>query len=277
MELVSAYVDGECSEEEAAELIKHLEECASCRALLAIYESINKDLLATEAEPPAALKDGVMERIRKEPIPFPIQHTGVKTKKFNYSAFLKIAAAAACLALVIYAAPQFFRLGKSSESADMSTKMELSLDMNAADAAPSAQTNDDARIEEETPTEAPLTASAPVDVGGPADEEGADVTTDGNVAAPSTVPSPAPAPSEPGLMYSAQAGRADDAAYYATITITGELPEMLAQYDRADQGDGTFRIVIPAEIAKGLLEDNKYAAEVTNENAAEALVIYSEN
>jgi negative regulator of sigma E activity len=293
IELVSAYVDGECSAEEAAELKEHLDECASCRALLAIYESISKDLFDAAAEPPAALKDGVMEKIRKEPIPFPGHHTGVKTKRFNWLVFIKITAAAACIALVIYAAPQFLRVGKNSETIEMSTRMDTApsasvaaapnMEIQDTQASESAQTDDaGAKLEGNgtpAPAEAPPAAPAPSEGEGTSSDPSESATGHSEVVATgSAAPVPPPSASDNGTMYTMQAGgsKSQGEAYYATITITGELPEVLAEYDRIDAEDGTVHIVIPAEVAKVLIADH-YTADVINVDAAEALVIYSEN
>lgn len=287
MELVSAFVDGECSAEETAELKKHLEECASCRTLLAIYENIGDDLFDAQAEPPAELKNSIMSKIKNEPIPFPSGKSDVKAKKSRYVAFVKIAAAAACVALVIYAAPRFFHTGKSTQenSAEMYVTMESAGGSDALEAAPRDAAQDaQARAEEEM-QEAPMAAAEP-------DEDGLYGTTDDNAtindegitvdsSPPSAAPSPSAstAPSNPGLTYqnlAPEKGQGQTSVYFATVIIEGELPEALAEYEKTDAGDGTFHIVIPAETAKLLIEAG-YSAEMADENASEALVIYSGN
>jgi anti-sigma factor ChrR (cupin superfamily) len=56
--------DGALNEAEKIELDRHLEECASCRALQAVYEAIHADIEASAVEPPEGFSAGVMMRIR---------------------------------------------------------------------------------------------------------------------------------------------------------------------------------------------------------------------
>ena len=63
-ELISACLDRELSEAEASALRSHLRTCAECRALMASFASLSELMDMDAAEPPAALAEGVMERIR---------------------------------------------------------------------------------------------------------------------------------------------------------------------------------------------------------------------
>ena len=80
-ELISASLDGALTAAQQTELEAHLVQCAPCRALLADLKEL-QDVLEESLppqEPPEALSQGVMERIRADsaPIPFPVKKRGV--------------------------------------------------------------------------------------------------------------------------------------------------------------------------------------------------------
>lgn len=80
-ELISASLDGALTAAQQTELEAHLVQCAPCRALLADLKDL-QDVLEESLppqEPPEALSQGVMERIRADsaPIPFPVKKRGV--------------------------------------------------------------------------------------------------------------------------------------------------------------------------------------------------------
>lgn len=64
--LLSGHLDGENTEEEAAQLQAHLAECEDCRRLLENLQALDREILSLEVEPPADLCANVMEAIRKE-------------------------------------------------------------------------------------------------------------------------------------------------------------------------------------------------------------------
>ena len=96
-ELISASLDGALTAAQQTELEAHLVQCAPCRALLAdlkeLQDVLEESLPPQEPpeapalphchlhnqEPPEALSQGVMERIRADsaPIPFPVKKRGV--------------------------------------------------------------------------------------------------------------------------------------------------------------------------------------------------------
>ncbi|MBR6258643.1 MAG: zf-HC2 domain-containing protein [Oscillospiraceae bacterium] len=90
-ELISCRLDGELDAADVSSLEKHLEGCPSCRSY---YELLSAVLGAeTKVEPPPALLAGVMEGIKTAPRP----------KRNVLRPVITVAAAAACLAIVIAA------------------------------------------------------------------------------------------------------------------------------------------------------------------------------
>ena len=67
-EWVSAYIDGELSADEQAELRRHLEACPACKRVLMVYRTMSLTLSDTEIAPPAGFADGVMARIESKPL-----------------------------------------------------------------------------------------------------------------------------------------------------------------------------------------------------------------
>ncbi len=90
-ELISCRLDGELDAADVSSLEKHLEGCPSCRS----YYELLSAVLGAEAkvEPPPALLAGVMEGIKTAPRP----------KRNVLRPVITVAAAAACLAIVIAA------------------------------------------------------------------------------------------------------------------------------------------------------------------------------
>ena len=66
LELMSAELDGMCTEQERAALQAHLEACADCRETYRQLRAMDEALQDAELEPPQALHDNVMQQIRKE-------------------------------------------------------------------------------------------------------------------------------------------------------------------------------------------------------------------
>lgn len=90
LELMSAELDGMCTEQERAALQAHLEACADCRETYWQLHALDEALQDAELEPPQALHDNVMRQIRKE-------------KKPARRVWLPAAAIAAAAALVLLA------------------------------------------------------------------------------------------------------------------------------------------------------------------------------
>lgn len=93
-DLLSAKLDGELSPEELANLEVHLASCKECQSIYEAYCALDADL-AELAEPPATLRESVMETIRREKVvTFP-------KKRWMFGSGTAIAAVAAMLVLVI--------------------------------------------------------------------------------------------------------------------------------------------------------------------------------
>ena len=90
LELISAELDGELTQQERAELQAHLDACPDCRETYAQLHELDAALQESELEPPAALHDGVMQTIRRE-------------KKRRRPAWLPAAAIAVAAALALLA------------------------------------------------------------------------------------------------------------------------------------------------------------------------------
>ena len=72
LELISAGLDGALTPEEKDWLEKHLEHCPACRALDADLASLHQLLPTLAPEPPAELKERIMDAVRAErPSPSP--------------------------------------------------------------------------------------------------------------------------------------------------------------------------------------------------------------
>lgn len=94
MEMASAYLDGELSPEERAELLAHLEACPGCRAFYEVIGGISDNMEVVEA--PEGFAKGVMDALGERP-------SGKSRCKRRGKIIARTAALAACLALVIAA------------------------------------------------------------------------------------------------------------------------------------------------------------------------------
>lgn len=109
--LLSGHLDGQNTQEEELVLQAHLEVCAECRALLDTFTAVDQGVAALEAEPPAALLSGVMERIKSAP-PMGAQP---KKHRFFFGPGTAVAAVAAVLLLVLGTGNlQNLQLGRAS-------------------------------------------------------------------------------------------------------------------------------------------------------------------
>lgn len=97
LELISAGLDGALTPEEKDWLEKHLEHCPACRALDADLASLHQLLPTLAPEPPAELKERIMDAVRAEKtVPFPAP--GQK-KPRRWKAWVSVAAVAALVFL----------------------------------------------------------------------------------------------------------------------------------------------------------------------------------
>ena len=104
MILISGSIDGENTPEEDALLQAHLDQCPACSKLLEAYRQVDAGIAALEADPPAALASGVMERIKVE---------AGHPKPSRRARFGSWIAAAAAAVLVLAIGTQTFPLPKT--------------------------------------------------------------------------------------------------------------------------------------------------------------------
>ena len=91
----------------------------------------------------------------------------------------------------------------------------------------------------------------------------------------SPAPSPAPSPEQPdGLPPASRADENQLAEYFAVITISGQLPDIITVNARADNGNGTYNIVVTVDIANQLVKDG-YTSAMGNAEKTTALVVYT--
>ena len=93
LELISQQLDGPLAAEDAAWLAAHLDACPDCRALQADLAALHQQLPLLAAQPPAELREGVMEAVRASKV------TPFQGKKRQWR-WKSLASLAAVLALV---------------------------------------------------------------------------------------------------------------------------------------------------------------------------------
>ena len=227
-ELISGWIDGECAADDERRLYDHLPSCSSCAPLYEAYKKISAAFDEIALDPPVELVTDVMSRIRGE------KRAAKKVWRVRPGHI----ALAACLALVIIAAPLFLRFSAApaGDSAPMeNADGELFAASGIPDAVPAPS---DAKSELPFP-----------DIG---DLE----------------PAPAEEPSDP-----MDELRAYMPEYFVIITLRGPLPDFLYAYPAEDMGDGSLQIVVPREEISPLT-DGSYSIVTGNEQAPDALVIY---
>ena len=97
LELISAGLDGALTPKEKDWLEKHLEHCPACRALDADLASLHQLLPTLAPEPPAELKERIMDAVRAEKtVPFPARE---QKKPRRWKAWVSVAAVAALVFL----------------------------------------------------------------------------------------------------------------------------------------------------------------------------------
>ncbi len=269
-EMLSRYIDGELSAGEKHELEQHLKLCPSCRSILSSYKNIAAAAAESMKEPPEDFAANVMGAIKKLPeeektiVPDKTQKRHVKTIAITF------AAAAACLALVLIASPQFFGRSASTKDAGMTASE------------PESGVVYDMMEEADSNSFGADMASDSCSLAGEASDSdeaaaGGTLTEEVTMACPSSPPGtgqdwPSSLPS------SEQSNDAGESklleAYFAVIYINGRLPDVLEGRDETASEAGSVEIEIPAETAAALLE-NGYPADMGNPDAETALVVYT--
>lgn len=131
-ELLSAFLDGELTDADRADVLAHLETCEACRTYFAELNAL-RDALGdlADVDVPEGFSDGVLARLHEENMPKPAKKAGV---------WRKWGALAACAAVVLLAVTTLPRMqtgGGMGASADSAAALEESAYM-AANNAPMA-------------------------------------------------------------------------------------------------------------------------------------------
>lgn len=105
VELISAKLDGELTADEMTQLDRHLAQCSTCRALLEELTAIHAACSGLEAEPPAALREQILQNL-------PAQDTPTAEKRgkvvpIHWRRWTAMAASFAVVALAAWHLPQF--------------------------------------------------------------------------------------------------------------------------------------------------------------------------
>lgn len=162
LELISARLDGPLSQEETEELEEHLSACPACRALSDELELLHKELPTLAAQPPAGLKEGVMDQIRASKIT-PFQS---KKSRWRWRSLASLAAVAVLALVAVGAVDQWREHGMlgSEQNVIAPAAAEVMTDQTggeAGQAAPSSMPTEESQAE---------IASAPLPTQGPAAE-----------------------------------------------------------------------------------------------------------
>ncbi len=276
-EIISRYVDGELTDGEKQALEHHLEVCPSCRSVLKAYESISAASAESMEEPPSDFTENIMKAIKQLPNETVADISAKGHKKTIRTITVTFAAAAACLALVLIAAPQLF--GGYSSTKDASMSVQATEYSAVYEAMPelesgtlgSEMTNDSCSIDDE------MTESQRSDESDQAEDAPMVYATSGDMGAgqDDAVPELSSVPFEPtsGIPAEEQSEAELLKTYYAVIYIEGQLPDALQNRTATETEDGKAEIEITPDTADILLAEG-YAALSGNPSAETALVIY---
>lgn len=132
-ELISLYVDGEIAPDEKAGLLAHLKTCPDCAALLSVYSEVSR-LLSDDADPPEALAENVMRRVRE-------QREGRFQRSIRMRrTVLRIAATAACAALLLIPLSSLLRqAGAKKDNVEVAMYGASGRAEDASDSAPASE------------------------------------------------------------------------------------------------------------------------------------------
>ncbi len=158
-ELISRLVDGELNKNEYAQLHKHMENCAECSAMYAVFASLS-DIIGSEDEPlPEDLHENIMAGVRR--------HAMINKNKRRLSKPLRnTLAAAACAALVLFAARGLAPAEKAQQAMldeNQAAAMDMALPEAAVEAAPAAESPAETELPAAPAAPAPTAAAKPTD------------------------------------------------------------------------------------------------------------------
>ncbi len=108
LEMLSQYLDGELPESEQAALREHLDNCPECQSYYDAFLKISHAM--DEVEAPAGFSERVMSAVRsvQEAAPAPTEEKPRRRRKLSRGAVGRVAALAACLALVVAAGVKLY-------------------------------------------------------------------------------------------------------------------------------------------------------------------------
>lgn len=137
--LLSAFLDGELTEAECAEVRAHLESCESCREKLAEYAAVSAGLSEAfpEAEVPEGFTEGVMSAVRAE-------KTAKRKAGRTWRRFMPIAACAAVVLLTVALFPGMSSMNEAADTAAPETAYNGAAMLAADDAAEADGADDEA-------------------------------------------------------------------------------------------------------------------------------------
>ena len=277
--MISALADGELDIAEKADLRSHLARCEDCAALYRFYSEVSLALEEDMAEPPAALRQNIMDAVAKK---------RVKKRRSGrrYAGYL---AAAACFVLIVAVAPRLSglgcgRSGGTVPAAPMAAESSApAYDSSAAAPAPSAAIMNgtagdrgESREEYGAKTEEYDIYAAgteevmeePAEAEMPMMDEPTAAADDGDEA----VPSYAPMESE-NAASAAEADRSDELlVYYSVVTVRGALPELLKNAVFSEKDYGTVCEISPSSAEE--LKSLGYTVEYVNADSEVSLVIW---
>ncbi len=157
-ELISRLVDGELGKNEYKQLREHMENCAECSAMYAVFASLS-DIIGSEDEPlPEDLHENIMAGVRR--------HAMINNNKRRLSKPMRSTlAAVACAALVLFAARGLAPAEKAQQAVlneNQAAAMDMALPEAAVEeAAPAAAAPELSAIVEESAVPAPTATVKP--------------------------------------------------------------------------------------------------------------------
>ena len=275
-DLISAYIDGELTASEEAELNTHLASCSHCRAVYDALAGISGELRSDLADPPEDLSAKVMSSVRAES-GYPLAGVSREPKKRRAVIYRRAALAAACIAVVIFAVPtlsKFGRMGSTGGADNMSPAPSAAYDAKSDEALPMP-----AEMDADFPTyEAAFDEEEAV---GEYEAEPASNGADG--AKKSEMPAAAEEPSDSASQGDAYHRNWEDVqhdidgGFDLVITVRGSVPERfdgLIFYDGG--GDVASYAVISLEEAEALasgLDSGGSGVEIARHDAGTGLAL----
>ena len=124
-ELISRLLDGELNADEQREVQRHIASCPDCAAVYDAFSMLSQAVADAAEEPPARLHEAVMADVRREAI-------RRRQPPKRVRSFLALAA---CAALVILAAANLPRMGRSATMMSAAKASDAALPMEAPQAA----------------------------------------------------------------------------------------------------------------------------------------------